>query len=166
MEYFIILTGICKADRMNPMITIYILGFFFIWLVFLSWLIFSLRNHYFNLTTRTKKQRIDEVLDSLIFTDKNMKIDMEQIKKELHDEILHSKTHVQKIGLIRFNPFERMGGEQSFVLAFLDNEDNGLTINFIYTRDGLRVYTKKVKRGRGEEYELSEEEKKAIEKIK
>jgi len=103
-------------------------------------------------------------LEVLLNTDKKMESEVEQIKKELKIEIQQSKLHIQKIGIIRFNPFERMGGEQSFVIAFLNNEDNGLVINYIYTRDGLRVYSKKVKKGKGEEYELSEEEKKAIEK--
>jgi len=90
--------------------------------------------------------------------------DLEEIKKQVKEEMKLSQLHLQKIGLIRFNPFERVGGEQSFVVSLLDKEDNGIIINFIYTREGLRVYTKRVKKGKGEEYELSEEEKKAIEK--
>ena len=86
------------------------------------------------------------------------------LKKELKEEILSSRLHIQKIGLVRFNPFERMGGEQSFIIALLDKEENGLTLNFIHTKEGLRVYTKKIKNGKVEEYDLSEEEKKAIEK--
>ena len=66
--------------------------------------------------------------------------------------------------MVRFNPFERSGGEQSFVLALLNNLNSGLVINFIYTREGLRTYIKKVKAGKGEKYELSEEEKEAIDK--
>ncbi len=78
--------------------------------------------------------------------------------------IEESKYYFYKIGMVRFNPFERSGGEQSFVIAVLDKQNNGLVINFIYTRDGLRTYSKKVKNGKGQEYDLSEEEQKAIEK--
>lgn len=145
------------------MIIIVAVGFF-IWLIVLSWIVLTLRHHYFNLISRTRRQHIDEILDALLATDKKVEVDTKRLKEELREEINRSKFHLQKIGLVRFNPFERMGGEQSFVLALLDGQDNGLTVNFIYTRDGLRVYTKRVKSGKGEEYDLSPEEKKAIEK--
>lgn len=139
-------------------------GGFFIWLVVLSWIVFKIRKHYYNLITRTKKERIDAILDELLQTDKKIITDLEEVKKQIKEEIRQSQLHLQKIGLVRFNPFERVGGEQSFVVSLLDKEDNGIIINFIFTREGLRVYTKRVKKGKGEEYELSEEEKKAIEK--
>lgn len=139
-------------------------GVFFIWLIILSWIVFKIRKHYYNLITRTKKERIDGILDELLEQDKNIKTDLEEIKKQVREEMKSSLLHLQKIGLVRFNPFERVGGEQSFVVALLDKENNGIIVNFIYTREGLRAYTKRVQKGKGEEYELSEEEKKAIEK--
>ena len=72
--------------------------------------------------------------------------------------------HFQKIGLVRFNPFERVGGEQSFVIALLNNLNSGLVINFIYTREGLRTYIKKIREGKGEKYNLSNEEQEAVKK--
>ncbi len=140
----------------------FVWGLFFIWLAILSWIVFKIRNHYLNLISRTKKARIDEILDELLMTDKKITFGLEEVKRELKEEIKKSQSHIQKIGLIRFNPFERIGGEQSFVIAFLDQENSGIVANYIYTREGLRVYTKKVKNGKGEEYELSEEEKRAI----
>jgi len=142
----------------------FVAGFFFIWLITLSWVVYKIRKHYYNLISTTKKDRIDAILDELLLTDKKMITDLEEVKKQLREEMKQSQLHLQKVGLIRFNPFDRIGGEQSFVISLLDKEDNGLIINFIYTREGLRVYTKKVKKGKGEEYELSEEEKKAVEK--
>ncbi|MBI3366530.1 DUF4446 family protein, partial [Candidatus Roizmanbacteria bacterium] len=144
------------------MMTYLVGGVFFVWLCILSWVVFKVRNHYFNLISRTKKARIDEILDELLTTDKKITFELEEVKRDLIEEIKKSQFHIQKIGLIRFNPFERIGGEQSFVIAFLDKENNGIIVNYIYTREGLRVYTKKVKSGKGEEYELSEEEQKAI----
>lgn len=142
----------------------FVWGLFFIWLVILSWIVFKIRKHYYNLITRTKKERIDGILDELLQTDNKIITDLEEVKKQVKEQIKLSQLHLQKIGLVRFNPFERVGGEQSFVVALLDKENDGIIINFIYTREGLRVYTKRVKKGKGEEYELSEEEKKAIEK--
>jgi hypothetical protein len=142
---------------------IYIIGtIFFIWLFFLTGIVLKTKAHYNNLISKTGKQKIDEILDELLRTDKKTKEELEILKKELHEEIKTSTLHIQKIGLIRFNPFERGGGDKSFVISFLNYKNSGIVINFIYTRDGLRVYSKKVKEGEGEEYNLSEEEKKAI----
>lgn len=146
------------------MIAYVVAAMFFAWMCVLTWIVVKTRNHYSNLIGRTGKGRLDEILDELLKTDQKAIADIETIKKELRDEVKKSQLHLQKIGLLRFNPFERTGGEQSFVIALLDEEDTGLLLNFIYTREGLRVYTKKVKQGKGEEYELSEEERKAIDK--
>lgn len=135
-----------------------------IWLAILSFFVFKLRNHYYNLISRSRKQKLDEILDSLLDQDKKNYDEVELLKKEVNNQIRMARLHLQKVGLIRFNPFDRAGGEQSFVIAFLDSQDSGIILNFIYTRDGLRVYTKKVKDGKGEEYDLSEEEKRAVEK--
>jgi len=147
---------------MKYMVMYAISGFFFIWLIVMTWILIKMRNHYLNLISRTRKNKIDEVLDELLETDEKTVRDIEIIKKELKEEVKKSQLHYQKIGLLRFNPFERAGGEQSFVISLLDYNNNGVILNFIYTREGLRVYTKKVKNGKGQEYELSEEEKKAI----
>ena len=72
------------------------------------------------------------------------------------------ELHIQKIGLLRFNPFKDTGGEQSFALALVDAHDTGVVVSALYSRSGTRWYAKKVVLGKGEEYELSEEEQKAV----
>lgn len=69
-------------------------------------------------------------------------------------------TH--KIGLIRFNPFHDVGGDQSFALAILNGKNNGLTLSSLYTREGTRVYAKSIINGESEKHPLTEEEKKVI----
>ncbi len=144
------------------MVIYVVLGFFFIWLIFLSWVLFKTRQHYLNLISRTKREKIDEILEELTKNDAKFGTEIDKIKKDLLAVIDHARIPIQKVGLVRFNPFERTGGEQSFVLSLLNRNNNGLLINFIYTREGLRVYIKKVKDSKGEKYELSEEEKEAI----
>ena len=145
------------------LMVLYIIGvIFFIWLVFLTAIVLKTKAHYNNLISKTRKQKIDEILDELLMIDKKTRQELEIVKKELREEIRTSTLHIQKVGLVRFNPFERTGGEKSFVISFLNHENSGIVINFIYTRDGLRVYSKKVSNSKGVEFELSEEEKKAI----
>src|SRR3989338_10371415 len=139
---------------------IYIIGaIFFIWIVILTGIVLKTKAHYNNLISKTRKQKIDEILDELLMIDKKTMQELEMVKKELHEEIKASILHIQKVGLVRFNPFEKLGGEKSFVISFLNHENSVIIINFIYTRDGLRVYSKKVKEGKSEENNLSEEEK-------
>jgi len=71
------------------------------------------------------------------------------------------KKHVQKVGVVRFNPFKDIGGDQSFSIALLDEEDNGLVITSLYGREGNRVYAKPIEGGQSK-YQLSDEEKEAI----
>lgn len=83
-------------------------------------------------------------------------------------EELEEKNHfyVQKIGLIRFNPFSDTGGNQSFVLALLDGDDNGFVITGLHGRDQTRIFTKPVEKGKEIGYEFSKEEIEAIVKAK
>ena len=67
----------------------------------------------------------------------------------------------QRIGLVRFNPFEDTGGNQSFALALLDAEMNGWVLSSLHARTGTRVYAKPITGGRSEAA-LSEEETAAI----
>src|SRR3989338_5916433 len=134
------------------------------WLAIISWILFKTRKHYFNLIQGSKKHKIDDILEQLLINDKNFSQEIGGITKAIRSIIEQSKLSLQKIGVVRFNPFERGGGEQSFVVALLNYHNSGLVINFIYTREGIRTYIKKVKAGKGEKYELSDEEKQAVSK--
>jgi hypothetical protein len=67
----------------------------------------------------------------------------------------------QRIGLVRFNPFEDTGGNQSFALALLDQAGDGFVISSLHARAGTRVYGKAVAKGTSES-NLSEEESEAL----
>ncbi len=75
------------------------------------------------------------------------------------------KTKIQKIGLIRYNPFDEMGGNLCFALALLDGHDNGVVLNGIHSRTGSFTYAKPIEMGVST-YMLSEEEIKAVEMAK
>ncbi|HEX5827624.1 MAG TPA: DUF4446 family protein [Candidatus Limnocylindrales bacterium] len=67
----------------------------------------------------------------------------------------------QRIGLVRFNPFEDTGGNQSFALALLDHHGDGFVISSLHARAGTRVYGKAISRGTSETT-LSAEESEAL----
>lgn len=74
----------------------------------------------------------------------------------------NSQFYIQKVGLLRFNPFNDTGGDQSFILSLVDSEDTGVVISSLHTRGGTRWYAKRVENGKGLDHELSNEEVKAI----
>lgn len=68
---------------------------------------------------------------------------------------------VQRVGIVRFNPFEDTGGNQSFVLALLDAEGNGILLTSLHARAGTRAYLRTVIGGRCD-VPLSAEETEAL----
>ena len=68
---------------------------------------------------------------------------------------------IQKVGLVRYNPFSDAGGDQSFALALLDGRRNGVVISSLYGREMNRVYAKRIEGG-ASKYPLTDEEKEAL----
>ena len=68
---------------------------------------------------------------------------------------------IQRVGVVRFNPFPDTGGNQSFVMALLDARGDGVVLSSLHSRGGTRVYLKQVNAGKAETA-LSEEELEAI----
>ena len=75
------------------------------------------------------------------------------------------KVSIQKVGVVRYNPFKDDGGNLSFSVAMLDGRDNGLVITSMHGRDQNRIYTKPVKNGVSE-FTLTAEEQQALDTSK
>ena len=90
---------------------------------------------------------------------------LEESFKKISDELAalkkQSRFSIQKLGIIRFNPFREVGGDQSFSMALLDDNDTGAVLTSHYTRQESRIYGKPIKCGQSE-YPLSEEEQEAM----
>ena len=73
------------------------------------------------------------------------------------------ESHYQKVGIVKYDAFHEMGGNLSFALTMLDENDNGWIFNAMHSREGCYTYIKEVVKG--ESYiELSEEERQCLEK--
>lgn len=97
-----------------------------------------------------------EQVDTLINEDKNNKKQIEDIKENL-------LVAVQKVGIVKYDAFNEMGGKLSFALAMLDKENTGFVINSMHSREGCYTYIKEIIKG--ESYiQLGEEEKEAVDK--
>lgn len=109
------------------------------------------------------KKAVD--LEGVLFEEikrlKKAETDIQQLFKSSTFLQKMAKQSIQKVGVIRFNPFKRTGGDQSFSIALLDSHDNGLVISALYTQEGTRIYSKPVQSGQSE-YPLSKEELNAL----
>ena len=112
-----------------------------------------------------KKQAEPKNLKEVLAQFKELQKNFGEVFEELENLKKESRFFVQKVGIVRFNPFSEVGSDQSFSIALLDGQDSGAVITSLYTREGNRVYGKPIKKGQSE-YLLSEEEKQAIKKAK
>ncbi|MDP3726961.1 MAG: DUF4446 family protein [bacterium] len=138
------------------------LGVLAIWLIILTLLFWQILSHYNRLTKGVSSKTLKDVLEDLLKEAVVTKKEIESLKARCDRIEREGLLHIQKIGLLRFNPFKDTGGNQSFILSLVDANDTGVVISGLYSRSGTRWYAKKVIEGRGVEYELSEEEKKAL----
>lgn len=87
--------------------------------------------------------------------------DTSALSKAVQSMGITLKGSVQHIGLVRFNPFQETGGDQSFALALLDGRGDGVVISSLHSRAMTRFYAKPVKAG-ASTVSLSDEEAQAV----
>lgn len=114
------------------------------------------------LKTSDDQRSINNVLTDLNNHLKESKTTVVDLKKIVESYQRSSLKHLQKSGFVRFNPFSNSGGDQSFALAILNGHNDGFVISSLHSRDQTRSFAKPVKAGVGEKFELSKEEKLAI----
>lgn len=101
------------------------------------------------------KERFADVEAILKITKQN-RLDIREISKKM-------ETDYQKLGIVKYDAFNEMGGKLSFALAMLDGRNNGWIINAMHSREGCYTYIKEIVKG--ESYvELAEEEAEALDK--
>ncbi|MBI4999425.1 DUF4446 family protein [Candidatus Gottesmanbacteria bacterium] len=150
--------------NLNQQVVSLILVILTSWLIIISFFLFKSVRHYNRLTQGTNKAKLAEVLEKIL---KSLEVSdqrIDELVKRAERAEKEGLTHIQKVGLLRFNPFEEVGGDQSFILALLNGENDGIVLTSLHSRAGSRWYGKTVKDGKGLEHELSAEEKEAIKK--
>lgn len=137
-----------------------------VWLIGVSFLVLRVLSHFNRLTKGVTNKTFSEILKEQLEQDKQTKLELKKVLAESSKLREESSFFLQKIGIIRFNPFSDIGGDQSFSMALLDRANNGIVMTALYARTGMRWYVKTVKNGKGVEHELTSEEKDALKKAK
>lgn len=131
------------------------------WAIGVTVVIIVVYRSFSRLTAGTKKDRLDEVLEQLSSELRQEKQSYRRIEKEFFSLKETLPEHLQKIGLVRYNPFPGTGGDQSFSLAILNGRGSGLVITSLHSREGTRLYAKPIRAGAGQ-INLSREEQEAL----
>lgn len=114
--------------------------------------------------TFERGKSLEDTLGELTRRVKELQVFREELEGYLKNSEARLQTSVRGMGIVRFNPFQGdgSGGNQSFALALLNEQGDGVTISTLYTRGGqTSVYAKPVEKGQPQ-FELSEEEQEAL----
>lgn len=125
----------------------------------------KLKTKYIKFMNGLSGVNIEAVLDDCLekvngIIDKNKEIELQinSIERNMY-------YCVQKVGVVRYNAFDNVGSDLSFSIALMDNNDDGLVISSLYSRDSSSTYAKPVLNSKSR-YALSAEEIKAIDVAK
>jgi len=132
-----------------------------LWLLGITLVLF-LQQKFLNRFTKDLKQKsLKGSLEKILKEIDGSKLKVKDLEKEIKNLQVEGLSHVQKVGLIRFNPFNEIGGDHSFVLAVMDGEEDGFVITCLHTRERTRMYAKEISKGKSG-IGLSKEEERAI----
>lgn len=104
---------------------------------------------------------LEDEINELIEDNRYLKENTENNKKDISNLYRKLESAYQKIGLVKYDAFNQMGGQLSFSLALLDENNNGFIINSVHSTEGCYSYTKEIKNGISA-LSLGKEEKEAL----
>lgn len=104
---------------------------------------------------------LEKDIISLFEDNRFIKNENETIKEDIRQIQKRMRHCFQKVGLVKYDAFNQMGGKLSFCLCLLDERDSGFLLNSVHSSDGCYSYTKEIERGECK-LSLGDEEKKAL----
>jgi hypothetical protein len=124
-----------------------------------------LLRQYRQLATGIEGQPLDELLQKILDRGAIESQTLSRLESDLSRLGAEVQTHIQNVGLVRYNAFDDTGGDQSYALALLDDHGNGAIVNGLFHRTECRVYVKPVQDWKSI-YSMSDEESEAIRKAR
>ena len=113
------------------------------------------------LTSGEDGKSLEEELDQIIEDNKKLLKDSSKNSDDIRKIFGRLKGVYQKMGIVRYDAYQELGGDMSAVVVILDEENNGVLINNVYSPEGGYVYTRVIEKGKCE-HELGKEEQEAL----
>jgi hypothetical protein len=120
-----------------------------------------LLGQYQHLMTGTSGGNLETVLKDHIAQVRDTATRVEAVDQLAHRLEKAAYFSLQHMGVVRFNPFQDTGGDQSFAIALVDGHGNGVVLSSLHARDLTRVYAKPLQKWESK-HSLTGEEKQAI----
>lgn len=114
-----------------------------------------------NILGGRSKENLAESMNKVIHEVSEIRKLENEIKTHLVSVEKRLRQSIQHVRTVRFNPFSGQGGNQSFSVALLNEDKDGVVLSSLYTREKSAVYAKPV-RNNTSDFELTKEEKEAI----
>lgn len=121
----------------------------------------KLKKRYEKFMRGKEVKSLEQEIIGLYEDNKFLKITVDKNKKDIRNLYKRLESTFQKVGLVKYDAFKQMGGQLSFSLALLDENNNGFIINSVHSTEGCYSYTKEIKNGESK-ISLGEEEKQAL----
>lgn len=102
----------------------------------------------------------DEIV-GLFEDNKFLKSSIEKNKKDIRTLYKKMESTIQKVGIVKYDAFQQMGGKLSFCLCMLDEENSGFMLNSVHSTEGCYTYTKEIIEGKSM-IDLGKEEETAL----
>lgn len=123
--------------------------------------IVKLKKQYNKFMLGKNAKSLEKEIIALFEDNKFIKASSEKNKKDIRTLYKNMESAFQKIGIIKYDAFNQMGGKLSFSLALLDENNNGFILNSVHSTEGCYSYTKQIKNGQSN-ISLGDEEKQAL----
>ena len=136
----------------------------FIWLGVLTFFVWKQQKFLKSLFPKVGERDIRRKFEEVLRQIDKFNLDLIQIRENLDKVKVDGIDHIQKIELLRFNPYGDTGGNISFTIALLNKKGSGIVVTSLHARSGTRIFAKTIVSGKSEKYELSKEEKEVLKK--
>ena len=121
----------------------------------------KLNKKYKKFMTGKSAKSLENEIVGLFEDNKFLRSSIEKNKNDIRILYKNMESTFQKLGIIKYDAFNQMGGKLSFCVALLDENDNGFIINSVHSTEGCYSYTKQIIRGQSD-IDLGKEEKQAL----
>lgn len=140
------------------------LGVLVVWLGSLTFFYFRQNKFLISLFPKSGERDIRKKFEEVVESVEGFKNELSALDSKEEATKIAGSQHIQRVALLRFNPYDDTGGDISFAVCFLDNLGSGIVITSLHARSGTRVFGKEIIHGRSKKQELSKEEELVIKK--
>lgn len=144
--------------NLTPQLIFIVTAILAVLVLILGYLLFDLRRKFLRLFSSEVPESQAVVLTGLLQQSQITQKEISLLKSRADVLEQIGQISFQRVGFMRFNPFADTGGDQSFALALLDHNNNGIVISSLYNREGTRVYAKAIDHGNPKQQLSAEEE--------